>query len=435
MNKNFLKACIIINLLSINICFSQEIKSIAGKVFYKNSIDPISFASVTIIGKPIGTATNEEGEFTLNFPIEFVNDSLHISSLGYKPFIGKVSELIADSLKTFYLDTVSIPIQPIYVLSKGETAEQIVSKAIKNIRKNYPTRLYYLDAFYRELSMRDDRYVRLVEAAISIQDYGYDTDLASNRFRVNEIRKSNDYLEYGRISKMSRRLFGRRNLLLTTYSFDFIRTIQNCSYSNFLCKENFNRFEFEIKECTYNESGLVYIISVRDSSFDEKIKNIYANLEGSLYIQAHDYAIIKFDYGMVASDSHYESHFFQGKYLAHSSIRYRNFNGKYYPEFIRAIRPIASDVVVDSTDKATGKQYTISTLLINNIVTRRRDYNRIRNKEREQPNVDLYEKKFPYNPEFWESYNILLLDPNLKSVIHDLEEEIPLEEQFKLNGK
>ncbi|HET54100.1 MAG TPA: carboxypeptidase-like regulatory domain-containing protein, partial [Ignavibacteria bacterium] len=406
-----------------------------GKVLLKNTDEPISYASVTIMGKPIGTATNEQGEFTLNFPHEYINDSLHISSLGYKPYIDIVSEVIENSTKTFYLDTVNIPIQPIYVLSKGETAEQIVNKAIKNIKKNYPTRLYYLDAFYREISMRDDRYARLVEAAVSIQDFGYDTDLASSRLRVNEIRKSNDYLTHGRTSKMVRRLFGSSNLLLITYNYDFIRAMQNCSFGNFLCKENFNRFEFEIKECTYNESGLVYIIYVRDRPFDEKIKKIYNNLEGTLYIQAVDYAIIKLDYGMVASGNHYNPYFFQGKYLAYSSVNYKNFNGKYYPEFIRAIRPIASDVVIDKTDEVTGKQYTISTLLINNIATSRRGFNRIKNREREQPKVDLYEKKFPYNPVFWENYNILLLDPNLKSVIHDLEEEIPLEKQFKLNGK
>jgi hypothetical protein len=418
-----------------NLTFGQEFKSIKGTVFHKHTTEPISHASVTIKGRPVGTATNEKGQFELHFSNDLIRDTFYITFLGNKSYSSIVKNVLEDSIRVFYLDTLSIPLQPVFILSKGETADQIVNKAIRNIKKNYPSRNYYMNAFYRELSMRDDRYARLVEAAVSIQDYGYDTDLSTTRVKINEIRKSDDFLVYDKTTQVIKRVFGNENLLLKTYNYDFIRAFQNCSHSNFLCKENKERFEFNITDYTQNEKGLVYIIKVRDFSLDNRIKKKSASLEGLLYVQASDYAIIKLDYGIISSEEHSNPYFFQGKYLIHSSTTYKFFNGKYYPELIRVIKPVPSDFSVNSTDSVSGKQYTITTLMINNILTKRRDFKRISNSEREQPKVDLYEKSFPYNSEFWQRYNILLLDPNLKSVIHDLEEEIPLEVQFKQNGK
>jgi hypothetical protein len=421
-------------ILSYSSSYAQEIIALKGEIYYKNTNEPISFANISIKGKPVGTTSNELGQFQFYFPKKYLNDTLYISFLGYKTYNGRIDEILKNNKIKFYLDSINIPIEPIYVLYKEETAEQIVSKARKRIRKNYPNRRYYLEAFYRELSLRDDRYSRIVEASVSIQDLGYNKDLNTTRIKVNEIRKSDSYLEYDDSYEKIKKYYGERNNLLSTFFYDFIRARQNCSYINLICDQNIKRFKFTKTGITFNDNKIVHIISFRDTLFDSKITNRTADIGGILYIQSDDYAIIEFEYGVIAEKGKPNPYHFKGEHFLHISVKYKLFNGKYYPNIIRSIQPVHGAFKTNSTDSIPGRQFIQTTLMINNILTRRKDYSRIKSKEKELFKVDIYEKDFPYNPLFWKSYNIVLLNPNTKSVIDDLEKEKSLEEQFIKNS-
>lgn len=417
---------------------SQQTLYIKGSVFEANSKKPISFAAICISGKPIGTVSNDTGDFSFHFPADYKNDTLTISSLGFKSYKHPIAKILRDSVTLFYLDTTSIPIKPIVVLSKGETAKQIVEKAAKKIRKNYPTKMYYLNAFYRELCMRDNKYARLIEAAVNIQDFGYDTDLNTTRLRINEIRKSDSYLEYDLKSKIYGAFFGSNNLLLNAYSSDFVRAKQNnCRNRNFLCMENIDRHAFTLEECKYIDNKLIYIISYKDTLGDGKNTKQSSNIGGSIHIQADNYAIVKFDWGIYAVNNSKQGvdYYFNNKYFYYYSVRYREFEGKYYPDLIQNIEPVNGAFKTNSSDTIQGKQYVTSTLMINTILTKRREFAKIKNKEKEIPTEDIYKKKFPYNPSFWKNYNIILLNPLMESINNDLQKDKPLEEQFKNNGE
>lgn len=429
----FVLSLVFINTLSI---YSQETRSINGTVFQINSSAPISFASISIKGKPIGTVTNDLGQFTFHFQDSLLNDTLIISSLGFKSYIKPIWAVIEDSIKKFFLDTVNVPLQPVLVLSKGETATQIVKKAIKSVRKNYPTKLYYIDAFYRELCMRDDKYARLVEAAISIQDFGYDTDMETTKIKVNEIRKSDNYLEYDFYSKVFKKIYGDKNMILGTYFSDFVRGLQNCWYTNFLCSNNIDRYAFTLTDFNYVDKKMVYTINFRDTLFDSKITTRSSDIGGKIYINADNYAIVKIEMGFytVNDSKQGKDYFFNNKYLDFTSVNYKEYNGKYYPDLIQTIRPVPNAMKTNSSDSTQGKQYILTTLLINNILTKRKEFSRIKKKEMEIPHKDIYEKKFPYHPEFWKNYNIVLLNPTIQSVNNDLQRDKPIEEQFKNNA-
>ena len=94
-------------------------------------------------------------------------------------------------------------------------------------------------------------------------------------------------------------------------------------------------------------------------------------------------------------------------------------------------------VTAKYTDKNTGKgkQYMKATLLVNNILTKRSEYEKVKAKFSSPKDVDLYNQEYKYNSEFWENYNILKLNPMYKQVQKDLEEKETLEEQFIKNGK
>ncbi|NOU18628.1 MAG: hypothetical protein HOO91_13815 [Bacteroidales bacterium] len=435
MKKSIFALCLIC--IQTQFIYSQKTNCINGAVFQINTSEPVGYAAISIKGKSIGTAANDLGNFSFYFSDSLKNDTLMISSLGFKTYQKPINQILNDSIKTFYLDSTNIPIQPLFVLSKGETAEQIVRKAIKKIKKNYPTKMYYMDAFYRELCMRDDRYARLIEAAVSIQDFGYDTDLNLAKIKINEIRKSDSYLEYDLRSKIYKKIFGETNLILNIYNSDYVRAIQNCSYTNFLCKDNINRHVFTLSGCNYIDKKLIYVISYRDTLWDSKITVRTGDIGGNIYIQADDYAIIKFEWGFYAVNNSNQGKewYFKNKYFLSYNVTYRKYDGKYYPTFIQEIKPVSTAMKTNSSDTIQGKQYVLSTLMVNNILTRRRDFSRIKNAEKEILTKDIYEKKFPYHPDFWKSYNIVLLNPLIQSVNIDLQKNKSLEEQFKSNGE
>ena len=76
-----------------------------------------------------------------------------------------------------------------------------------------------------------------------------------------------------------------------------------------------------------------------------------------------------------------------------------------------------------------------TTLLINNIHTKKINYDKVKEKYSSPKDVDLYNQDYKYDPEPWETYNILQLNPLYKQLKTDIEKEKSLEEQFIQNGK
>ncbi len=60
--------------------YAQQI-TITGKVVDAETKEPLPYASIGIIGKPIGLISNEQGEFDFHIPSEMRNDILVISML------------------------------------------------------------------------------------------------------------------------------------------------------------------------------------------------------------------------------------------------------------------------------------------------------------------------------------------------------------------
>ena len=73
----------------VQLAYSQQI-TITGKVVDIATKEPLPFASIGILGKPIGLISNEQGEFDFHIPAEMRNDILVISMLGYKTITRRV---------------------------------------------------------------------------------------------------------------------------------------------------------------------------------------------------------------------------------------------------------------------------------------------------------------------------------------------------------
>ena len=413
-------------------------KCIIGAIYDKNDSIPLSFVNIYIKNKPIGTITNDLGQFNFHFADSLINDTLCISSIGYKILKYRLSDMLIRDHINIYLDTCNYSINGIYVMPKGQDAYTIVKNAIKKIRKNYPQKIYYLEAFYREISMRDDKYSRLLEASIDIQDYGYDTPISFQKVQINEVRKSIDYLKYDLKSKVYKFIYGDKNLLISTLREDLVRSLNSNNYLNFLSNLNFNRYSFKLSNCKYLDNKLVYVIEFRDTTYDNEypiIKIENSGICGTIFILAEDFAILRIVYGLKGTKSNAKSNLLINNYWMNTIINYKKYNNKYYLDNIQKTTFVPYAMLTFSNDTSPGKQYYISTVFITNIFDKRKEFSKIKDKDSEPMNEDLFTKKMQYHPDFWKNYNIVLLNPILKSVRNDLENELSLEKQFILQGK
>ena len=111
---------------------TAQTQLITGRVFDQHSQEPLAFASVSIVGKPLGTVTNAAGEFDFYIPEEYKNDSLVISHVGYKSFREKIDRLPKGTL-SLGLKAISVLLREIVIREKDLTGKEIVAKAVKNL--------------------------------------------------------------------------------------------------------------------------------------------------------------------------------------------------------------------------------------------------------------------------------------------------------------
>lgn len=68
-------------------CFSQERVDFEGKVLDAKNKNPIPYVNISFLNTMVGTSTDEEGHFLIEISNNFLENKVHISSLGYKDTI------------------------------------------------------------------------------------------------------------------------------------------------------------------------------------------------------------------------------------------------------------------------------------------------------------------------------------------------------------
>jgi hypothetical protein len=145
-------------------------------------------------------------------------------------------------------------------------------------------------------------------------------------------------------------------------------------------------------------------------------------------VNAKDYAILKAEFTKINHNPAYKSFVKSDSVGTQQIIQFREFDGKYYLSHAYLNGGIADALVtVDSTHFYISE----AELLVNEIATRRKDYDRIKSRNQMKKNTTLWDMDYEYHPAFWENYNLLLDHPLDTKYKKDLEFEKPLEEQFK----
>ena len=91
--KILLSLLIIFIISNVSIIFSQNF---SGQVVDSDSLNPVPYVNIGIIGKNIGTVSNLQGNFSIELSDNFFNDSLRISCIGYESRTYLISNLISE---------------------------------------------------------------------------------------------------------------------------------------------------------------------------------------------------------------------------------------------------------------------------------------------------------------------------------------------------
>ncbi len=118
MIPDIIRTTIKFGLLVLVLSIPQPVQSqvLKGKVLSSKTKAGISYVNIGIIGKNIGTVSDESGIFTLNLDRIDQNDSLRFIMLGYKSETVLLGRFRDDSSRIVYLDPILYNLQEVKVI-------------------------------------------------------------------------------------------------------------------------------------------------------------------------------------------------------------------------------------------------------------------------------------------------------------------------------
>ncbi len=404
----------------------QQYTRYQGVVFNGSDSSRLPFVHVHIEETSMGVSTNSAGQFQINVHDSLANKNIVFSCIGFENLTLPLKEAFSHERKydSIFLHPDIFILHEVVITAPKDTLGAFLQKVIDRIEINYPTKAYFLSGFYREISQMGDASSRLIEAAVSIQDPGYAGNDNKLRIRVDQMRKSDDFISYSWTRSLNKLMFGDKNDLIQTYRTDFLRESVNLT-------RNGGIFKYELRLDTLLGTGKNQVAKIVFYS-NEMVNAPY--FMGEIYVSLSDLAIKRMSYSWVAHPKftfgRQDLIFYDGLYRFKKVVEYQKIGSKYYPFFISSFEPIPG------VTAAKGKlQFKESTILINQVFLDKKEYSKIKRREREREGRDIYEQDFPYDANFWEEYNMVILNPIGDNQRFSLEKKDTLEKQFRKNAQ
>ncbi len=464
-------------------------QTLTGTVLDKKTKEPLVFANVQI-GDKYGVITNDEGVFKIQTQRFQETDSIKFSSMGYasKSFVLKDFPL-----NTIYLEEKIDELASVYLVSKNVDPLVIMQRMFENKSKNYGNDLMQFNTFSRtgisntpkdfELKLKKadftdkeaikafnreiqnfSRQIRNKTTSMYFDNYS-EVNINSGKLKVNEQkttqlinREENTSLEnlQEKVFKLlgdkiksestfkvksgilpidDEFKFGKAENLFSekdTIDTNIRNNIKNLLSSADLSKNKEFEFLSDLDNYTYTledvsgyQDEMVYVLNF-------KPKKRKANYQGTLYVSADSYAVLKMEYELaekrVAEKANYK--FLLGiKYvqdLNSGIIIYQKTGDKYFPKYIQnhtnnyiyfgrsfsfkenAPRRDRMDIKLDFTiETNVGSRQEL--LIVDSHPITAEEYNAA--PKSQKATVEVIQK---YDPTLWENYNIIAPNEAIK---------------------
>lgn len=454
-------------------CIAQDSIIRFGGIVTDEHENPLSFAHV-YINDSVGTVTNDSGLFVLKLP-DFSAKELIASQIGYVNDTTAISEIPKEGFIAIRLLKASNILDEVVVSSEKirmDSAAIVLKQALKRIPRNYPQKKYAMKGFYRETSMLDTTYSRLLEGYFLVSDKGYDNPVEDVKIKKLHFRKTEDNRNLNWRSSLSEWLYGD-NGLYKLLVFDRIRLKAESSHRmeyqenketkkaaegspyRFLSNQFIENTDFYLEEVIREMDEDYYIIRYNKKSAPSI--NIPYNIYGKITIKGSDWAVVSWE-SIHAFDEkrfidkyaerhkedpdgykrnfvyhRYKNGAINGSILFTLNTQYKKHkDGKYYLDYI-SHKTMGSNSsfwrLQDfeqswNSDGKVGNIYTSLEFAVSQVGK----YSKIRWIDRVSHDKDLYNLSSSKNDPFWAKYNypsvITLSRKMMKDLADDNEQEI-----------
>lgn len=376
-----------LTVIMIFLCFFSSLKgqnnftSLSGLLQDRQTQEPLSFASIYILGTTVGTSSNAEGDFVFHVPTALSNDTVVISLIGYKTIQKKLTEF--DSGEVLLLDKSTLELAEVVVTAeKRLTAKQIVQKAYQSMPQNYPSEPYILEGFVRDLQNEDEQYVEFMECALKMRYQKYDLARRPS-VELQAVRRS--YIAKKHPWNKGR---DRKNVIVDIVEDDFIRY----DYGPIRAKGG---WKYEVESVLPFDNRFVYKITAIDKPFQTAI----------LYIDTESFAFVRME---LTRKTHKGRSWRrrmgsgQKQVYYHVIFEYQEHEGKMY---LKYQKEEDSWEIYKNTEsnKLLFTQYPKKELFINKVITTEVDQYAF--KPNLQIDKSVEDQAEGYDPSFWQYYN------------------------------
>jgi len=421
-------------LAAVNPVFSQETVKIIGKVLDAKTSHPIAFASIGMLGKPMGTVTNGDGKFEFNVPSSMLRDTMIVSNLGY--FSYKVAVKDIKNTKSFFilLKTKVYDIKEVVITTEGTDAYEIVKRACDSLKRNLSSVPYISEGFYREYISENGKWSRAIETALSVYcdgkqyigDYFFPIRMNGIRFSKNFLSEFVQSENYNQVSLfMTSTLDVKRfTMALTNMQFkvDSMIYLDNQLIWAISAKpektkeKTYYRYDYQMDP----NSGKV--MKVKTKCTFEVDKNTDHFYEYKYFITDGDFAFVKVSY----RDTSYrpvvrdELKTYTGLFISYNttrkSLEFAKYNNHWYPKYLSEYKEINYYKKKDSALYINVVKE--SDFLINAYQTEL--VTEIPKALEIKMFKDVYNQGFVYDKFFWNKYNKIADDNLRREVFADL---------------
>lgn len=421
MNRSIIPVILYLTLSPI-ILSAQDYITVTGKVFDSETKMPLSYAHVGVKGIPIGTVTNNDGEFDFPIPTRYSGDTLFISMMGYAGYQERITDLKQKSDLIINLKIKSIPLKEVIVKTDRLTTKEILATAFQKVGENFPDTPYELKGFYRKLNSENDTTVLLIEAAIDIFDSGYQP-IKGPKDRVREkVFVRNDRTSLSHFQSVYKGFRGSENSLTKLLMRNGIK-YRDPKTERFLLYE-----KPEMDSVMFVDDRVVFVVSL---SFEDP----RLTRKTTYYIDSETYAFLKFKKEVVAKEGFYlgywafpndGAYFFKVKRVS-DVYEFENYQANMYLKYAYSN---AHAHIYNSNNDTVEWEFTSNVVLVINEI--KNEYVKVPRGPTVDRSRSLRFQTKEYNPTFWNNFDQVILFPLTTKQLEDLECDMPLEDQFKM---
>jgi len=372
---------------------------LSGKIVDNKKEEPIKYASISLLSKPIGTISNVDGNFLLKIYPDFIRDTVVISCMGYVQILMPAYKILDEDIITMY--PFSIRIKEVKVVAT--TPEKLLENIRENLLVNYGENSKLMTAFYRETIKQDDEYINVSEAVIEILKAPYNNSTRSDLVRIIKGRRSPDVKPFQWLN------FKLQGGPFTITKLDIVKTVET-----FIDEKYQNLYDYNISKVIQYNANPVYVLEFKPiGDFNEN------GFVGEMFVHRETFAIVHVGFRYTKTGlKNAENEMIKKKpkgvkakpSFTNYEANYQQYNGKWH---LANVKASVKFKVRSRNDKLNSEYHSVSDLLITDIHdTELKKFDRDESFTQRDIFVEMLNN---YDPNFWENYNIIKPDEDLQN--------------------